>query len=81
MYKIIISRLKPPLFQGGIQSDRYRYFGLGLVEGQMLRSGRLFPVQLRDQSAARRKAITGHAQLTGEGQWKWTVHVAKRSGT
>lgn len=46
----------------------------------MFRSRRLLPVQLRDQSAARREAVTGHTQLTGVGRRQWT-HIAERPGT
>jgi len=46
----------------------------------MFRSGRLLSVQLRDQSAARREAVTSHAQFTGVGRRQWT-DITERSGT
>lgn len=55
-------------FQGGVQSYRHRHVRPGLVEGQMFRSRRLLPVQLRDQSAARRETVTSHTQHTGVGR-------------
>lgn len=45
----------------------------------MFRTRWLLPVQLRDQSAAGRTAIAGHAQPASIGRRQWT-DVAERSG-